>query len=29
MEAEKRVNLVFLNACRDNPLARSRARWAP
>lgn len=23
MEAEKRVNLVFLDACRDNPLARS------
>ncbi|MBI3435040.1 MAG: caspase family protein [Proteobacteria bacterium] len=26
MEAEKRVNLVFLDACRDNPLARSFAR---
>jgi tetratricopeptide (TPR) repeat protein len=26
MEAEKRVNLVFLDACRDNPLARSLAR---
>jgi uncharacterized caspase-like protein len=25
MEAEKRVNLVFLDACRDNPLARSLA----
>ena len=25
-EAEKRVNLVFLDACRDNPLARSLAR---
>ncbi|MGE3150823.1 MAG: caspase domain-containing protein [Pseudorhodoplanes sp.] len=25
MEAEKRVNLVFLDACRDNPLARSFA----
>ena len=23
MEAEKRVNLIFLDACRDNPLARS------
>jgi hypothetical protein len=26
MEADKRVNLVFLDACRDNPLARSLAR---
>lgn len=26
MEAEPRVNLVFLDACRDNPLARSLAR---
>jgi Caspase domain len=26
MEVEKRVNLVFLDACRDNPLARSFAR---
>jgi tetratricopeptide (TPR) repeat protein len=26
MEAEKRVNLVFLDACRDNPLARSFSR---
>jgi uncharacterized caspase-like protein len=26
MESEKRVNLVFLDACRDNPLARSLAR---
>ncbi|WP_296524209.1 caspase domain-containing protein [Rhodoplanes sp.] len=26
MEAEKRVNLVFLDACRDNPLARSLSR---
>ena len=26
MEGEKRVNLVFLDACRDNPLARSLAR---
>ena len=26
MEADKRVNLVFLDACRDNPLARSFAR---
>ena len=26
MEAEKRVNLVFLDACRDNPLARSFTR---
>jgi tetratricopeptide (TPR) repeat protein len=26
MEAEPRVNLVFLDACRDNPLARSFAR---
>jgi uncharacterized caspase-like protein len=26
MEAPKRVNLVFLDACRDNPLARSFAR---
>ncbi|MBI3436206.1 MAG: tetratricopeptide repeat protein, partial [Proteobacteria bacterium] len=26
MEAEQRVNLVFLDACRDNPLARSLAR---
>ncbi len=26
MEAEKRTNLVFLDACRDNPLARSLAR---
>ena len=25
METEKRVNLVFLDACRDNPLARSFA----
>jgi uncharacterized caspase-like protein len=25
MEAEPRVNLVFLDACRDNPLARSLA----
>ena len=28
MEAEKRVNLIFLDACRDNPLARSLARSA-
>ncbi len=26
MEAEKRVNLVLLDACRDNPLSRSLAR---
>ncbi|CAL8973802.1 hypothetical protein RHODGE_RHODGE_02973 [Rhodoplanes serenus] len=26
MEADARVNLVFLDACRDNPLARSLAR---
>jgi tetratricopeptide (TPR) repeat protein len=26
MEEEKRVNLVFLDACRDNPLARSLSR---
>jgi hypothetical protein len=26
MEGEKRVNLVFLDACRDNPLSRSLAR---
>jgi hypothetical protein len=26
MEADKRVNLVFLDACLDNPLARSLAR---
>jgi len=26
MEVERRVNLVFLDACRDNPLARSFAR---
>jgi caspase domain-containing protein/uncharacterized protein DUF6719 len=26
METEKRVNLVFLDACRDNPLTRSLAR---
>jgi hypothetical protein len=26
MEAEKRVNLVFLDACRDNPLTRTLAR---
>jgi tetratricopeptide (TPR) repeat protein len=26
MESEKRVNLLFLDACRDNPLARSLAR---
>jgi tetratricopeptide (TPR) repeat protein len=26
MEADQRVNLVFLDACRDNPLARSLAR---
>ena len=26
MEAEQRVNLVFLDACRDNPLARTLAR---
>lgn len=26
MEAEQRVNLIFLDACRDNPLARSLAR---
>ena len=26
MEAEKRVNLIFLDACRDNPLARTLAR---
>jgi uncharacterized caspase-like protein len=25
MEVAKRVNLVFLDACRDNPLARSLA----
>lgn len=25
MEAEKRVNLIFLDACRDNPLTRSLA----
>ncbi|MET0866573.1 MAG: caspase family protein, partial [Pseudorhodoplanes sp.] len=28
MEAEKRVNLIFLDACRDNPLTRSLARSA-
>ena len=26
MEAEKRINLVFLDACRDNPLSRNLAR---
>jgi carboxyl-terminal processing protease len=26
MEAEKRVNLIFLDACRDNPLSRSLSR---
>jgi uncharacterized caspase-like protein len=26
MEPEKRINLVFLDACRDNPLSRSLAR---
>jgi uncharacterized caspase-like protein len=26
MEADQRVNLVFLDACRDNPLTRSFAR---
>lgn len=26
MEAEKRVNIIILDACRDNPLARSLAR---
>ena len=26
MEAEKRINLVFLDACRDNPFTRSLAR---
>jgi tetratricopeptide (TPR) repeat protein len=26
MEAEKRINLVFLDACRDNPLSRSLAK---
>lgn len=26
MESEKRTNLVFLDACRDNPLSRSLAR---
>jgi len=26
MDGEKRVNLVFLDACRDNPLSRSLAR---
>jgi len=26
MEAEKRVNLIFLDACRDNPFTRSLAR---
>jgi uncharacterized caspase-like protein len=26
MESEKRINLVFLDACRDNPLSRSLAR---
>ena len=26
MEAEKRVNLVFLDACRDNPFTRNLAR---
>jgi len=26
MESDKRVNLVFLDACRNNPLARSLAR---
>ena len=26
MEAEKRVNLIFLDACRDNPLSRSFSR---
>ena len=25
MEADPRVNLVFLDACRDNPLSRSLA----
>ena len=28
MEAEQRVNLVFLDACRDNPLARARRALA-
>lgn len=28
METEKRVNLIFLDACRDNPLTRSLARNA-
>jgi hypothetical protein len=26
MESDKRVNLIFLDACRDNPLARTLAR---
>lgn len=26
METEKRINLVFLDACRDNPLSRNLAR---
>ncbi|MDB5601693.1 MAG: hypothetical protein JWN71_3737 [Xanthobacteraceae bacterium] len=26
MESQKRINLVFLDACRDNPLARSLAK---
>jgi tetratricopeptide (TPR) repeat protein len=26
MESEKRINLVFLDACRDNPLSRNLAR---
>ena len=26
MEAEKRVNLLFLDACRDNPLSKSLSR---
>jgi tetratricopeptide (TPR) repeat protein len=26
MESEKRINLVFLDACRDNPMARTLAR---
>jgi uncharacterized caspase-like protein len=26
METEKRINLVFLDACRDNPMSRSLAR---
>lgn len=28
MEAEPRINLIFLDACRDNPLSRSLARKA-